>query len=337
MIWRMVADEPEGVGRGAGPGGRGRSPSSVGQAGDLERVAGDHLEVEAISGRAARKVRTTRGRSRIPVPSGTSESRNPSRYSSTPMSLKWVVNARGRGPRPPPSGLPAARCCCPCRGRRRRGRCRAASAGRAARRPASPCGSRRPAGCRAARPRGAARVRECEADRRTAGRRPRWRTSRTAGPRASRVRTTSRAGPLRRADLGLESLEVGVVARQRDDPLQVHRGGLGSLSERVGVAVIAGPDPDLDTADAERSGMVEESAGSANRSPAVRPRSAAVRTAKEWITSPQELDLAAGLERTRGQGRQRPDTQAASIGTSSRSHGSCPSSRAFFSASQGAR
>ena len=37
-----------------------------------------------------------RARSRNPVPRGTSESRKPSRYSSSPMSLKWVVSALGQ-------------------------------------------------------------------------------------------------------------------------------------------------------------------------------------------------------------------------------------------------
>ena len=48
-----------------------------------------------MPGRADRSIRTIRGRSSTPSPSGTSAIRNPSRYSSTAMSLMWVVNARG--------------------------------------------------------------------------------------------------------------------------------------------------------------------------------------------------------------------------------------------------
>ena len=66
-------------------------------------------------------------------------------------------------------------------------------------------------------------------------------------------------GLLRRADLGLEPLQVGGVARERDDPLEVHRRGLGPVAEGVGLGLVAGAEADLDAAGAERPGVVEES------------------------------------------------------------------------------
>lgn len=66
-------------------------------------------------------------------------------------------------------------------------------------------------------------------------------------------------GLLRRSDLSLEPIQSGVIARQSDDPFQVHRGGLGPFAESTGAGRVASPQADLNATSAERSGMVEES------------------------------------------------------------------------------
>ena len=81
---RMLADERQGTGNNFSRQVGESRPVPLRQTRHLERVAGDHLQVEADLGPGRpQDVRITRGRSRTPVPSGTSASRKPSSYSST--------------------------------------------------------------------------------------------------------------------------------------------------------------------------------------------------------------------------------------------------------------
>ena len=78
-------------------------------------------------------------------------------------------------------------------------------------------------------------------------------------PESMTVRTTSAPARLAVRISALESLEVGLVAREGDDPFQIHRGGSSALAQGVGRGVVEHAETDLNTAGAEPAGMVEES------------------------------------------------------------------------------
>ena len=135
----------------------------------------------------------------------------------------------GRAPRRPPSGLPAARCCCPCRGRRRRGRCRACFSRRDQlvgppvlvvldRQPDAVPGDDRRGQASASGTDASANWRKAASESNVSYRRPESMTVRTT---VAPARLAVRISASNRA-------RSAWSRGRRDDPLQVHRGGLGA-------------------------------------------------------------------------------------------------------------
>ena len=71
----------------------------------------------------------------------------------------------------------------------------------------------------------------------------------------------ARPGPLRRSNLGLEPIDVRVIARQRDDSFEKHRRGLGPALQSLGVVVVAHADTYLNPGDAEGLPMSQKAMG----------------------------------------------------------------------------
>ena len=165
------------------------------------------------------------------------------------------------------------------------------------------------------------------------------RTSRTAGPRASPC-GRRRAGPLGGADLGLEPVEVGLVAgqarRSPPGPSTRPRPARGGRRRRRRRGPRCRPGPRGPRAIGQYS---RNRIGSANRSAGGRPRSPAdadrerVDHQAERAARPSARRRPGAAERS---GRHGP-AQAASIARRVSRIGSPLPSRAFRSASQGAR
>ena len=158
---------------------------------------------------------------------------------------------------------------------------------------ASPCGSRRPADAVRGRRRGRPGSGSATTTRRTAGTR-RGVVERLVPPsREHHGPHDRRAGPLRPCGSRPRTAR-GRPGRgaERDDPFQVHRGGLGLARGGRRRGVVADPEADLDRRGHRAIGSGRGiGPASENRLAGLAGAVAGVRTGKEWMTSPSEPRL----------------------------------------------